>query len=69
MTVLKSEEILAESSKGFEDAVETAVERFAKTVRGLRSAYVNNMSAVVENGKIKTYRVNVQMTFEIENPK
>lgn len=68
MTVLKSEQILSESTKSFEDAIQTAVSRFSRTVRGLRSANVNNMSAVIDGGKIVGYRVNMQMTFEVEGP-
>ena len=52
MAIMKSQQILSESSKSFEDAIETAVERFSKTVRGLRSANVNNMSTVIEDGKV-----------------
>ncbi|KCZ92712.1 dodecin family protein [Hyphomonas johnsonii] len=66
MAIMKSEQIMAESTKSFEDAIQTAVSRFSKTVRGLASANVNNMSTTVKNGKIATYRVNLQMTFEIE---
>lgn len=67
MAVMKSEQILTKSSKSFEDAIQSAVTRFSKTVRGLRSANVNNMSTVIENGKIVSYRVNLQITFEVED--
>ncbi len=67
MAVMKSEQILTESSKSFEDAIQSAVTRFSKTVRGLRSANINNMSAVIEDGKIVSYRVNLQITFEVED--
>tara|TARA_R110001592_G_scaffold106117_4_gene298129 strand:+ start:2173 stop:2403 length:231 start_codon:yes stop_codon:yes gene_type:complete len=66
MAIMKSEQILAESTVSFEDAIQNAVSRFSKTVRGLASANVNNMSTTVKNGKIANYRVNLQMTFEIE---
>lgn len=68
MAIMKSEQVLAESSKSFEDAIEKAVSRFSKTVRGLASANVNNMSTVIKDGKIKKYRVNLQLTFEVEEP-
>ncbi|MEO1015908.1 MAG: dodecin family protein [Pseudomonadota bacterium] len=68
MAIMKSEQILTESSKSFEDAIETAVKRFSKTVRNLRSANVNNLSTVIKNGKVATYRVNLQMTFEVDDP-
>ncbi len=66
MAIMKSEQIMSESTKSFEDAIAVAVDRFAKTVRGLKSANVNNMSTTIKNGKIATYRVNLQMTFEVE---
>ena len=68
MSIMKSEEILAESSKSFEDAIQSAVSRFSKTVRGLASCHVNSMSTTIRNGKIDMYRVNMQMTFEIDAP-
>ena len=69
MAIMKSEQILTESSKSFEDAIQVAVTRFSKTVRGLKSANVNNMSTVIKNGKIAKYRVNLQMTFEVDEPR
>lgn len=67
MAIMKSEQILSESPKSFEDAIQSAVARFSRTVRGLRSANVNNLSTVIENGKIVAYRVNLQITFEVED--
>lgn len=66
MAIMKSEQIMSESKKSFEDAISKAVERFSKTVRGLKSAYVNEMTTTIKNGKVDTYRVNLQMTFEVE---
>jgi flavin-binding protein dodecin len=68
MTILKSEQILSESPKSWQDAAETAVKRFAKTMRNARSAYINDLSAVIEDGKVKAYRVNLQVTFEVDEP-
>lgn len=69
MAIMKSEQILSESKKGFEDAIESAVTRFTKTVKGLASCYVNDMQVTIKNGKIDKYRVNLQMTFEVAEPK
>lgn len=68
MSIMKSEQIMSESSKSFEDAIQTAVTRFSKTVRGLASCHVNSMSTTIKNGKIDKYRVNMQMTFKVEGP-
>jgi len=69
MAIMKSEQIMSESKKSFEDAIQVAVTRFSKTVRNLRSANVNNMSTVVDKGKVVMYRVNLQMTFEVGEPR
>lgn len=66
MAIMKSEEIMSESTKSFEDAIETAVSRFSKTVRGLASVHVNSMGTTIKDGKIDKYRVNMQMTFEVD---
>ena len=66
MAILKSEQILAESSKSFEDAIQTAVSRFSQTVRGLASCHINSMSTTIKDGRIDMYRVNMQMTFQVD---
>ena len=65
MTVLKVIEIMASSEKGWEDAARIAVENAGKTVKGIKSVYVKDMSAVVKDNKITEFRVNVKITFEV----
>ncbi len=67
MSALKVIEILTESDKSWEDAAQKAVTQVSKTVRDVRSVYMHDMEATVENGKIKTYRVNARVTFALEN--
>ncbi len=66
MAIMKSVQIMSESTKSFEDAIETAVDRMANSVNHVRSANVNNQSVVVKGGKITNYRVNLQITFEVK---
>jgi dodecin len=67
MSVLKVIELLAHSSSSWEDAAQNAVTHAAQSLRNIRSVNVNNMSATVdEKGKIKEYRVNVKISFEVE---
>ncbi|MEE9272850.1 MAG: dodecin family protein [Robiginitomaculum sp.] len=66
MAIMKSVQIMSESSKSFEDAIETAVSRMSNSVNHVRSANVNNQSVVVKSGKITKYRVNLQITFEVK---
>lgn len=65
MAVLKVIEVLANSTKGWEDAAKQAVEQASQSVKNIRSVYINEQSATVENGKIAQYRVNVKITFEV----
>jgi flavin-binding protein dodecin len=65
MSVLKVIEILAQSEKGWEDATKNAVKSAAKSLKNIRSVYVQDLSAVVEDDKVTEYRVNVKITFEV----
>ncbi|MBE0668405.1 MAG: dodecin domain-containing protein, partial [Bacteroidales bacterium] len=58
-------EILASSPKGWEDATTEAVKSASKTVKGIRSVYIKEQSAVVTDNKITEYRVNAKITFEV----
>ena len=66
MAMLKVIEVLAESDKSWEDAAKQAVMDASKTVRGIKSIYVKNLEATVENGQIKTYRINANISFVLE---
>jgi len=66
MAVLKVIEVLANSEKGWEDAAKNAVAQASKSVKNIRSVYLNEQSASVEDGKITDYRVNVKITFEVK---
>lgn len=66
MAVLKVIEILANSNKSWEDAANQAVAEASKSVKNIKSVYINEQSATVEDGKIANYRVNVKITFEVK---
>lgn len=67
MAIMKSIEVMSESAKSFEDAIENAIERTAKSVDGIKSAYVNSQSVTVKDGKVDKFRVNVNITFEVKD--
>ena len=66
MAILKVIEVLAESDQSWEHAAQSAVEDAGKTLRGIRSIYVENFQATVRDGKIDKYRVNAKVTFEVD---
>jgi flavin-binding protein dodecin len=66
-TVLKTIEIMGESPTSWEDAVQDVVTAAAKTVKGIKSVWVKDMSAEVGgDGKLNAYRVNCKITFEVK---
>ncbi len=66
MAVLKVIELMCDSSKSWEDATAKGIAKAAKTLKGIKSAHVQNQSVTVSNGKIATYRVNLKLSFEIQ---
>ncbi len=66
MAVLKVIELLANSDKSWEDAAQNAVKHASKTVQNIRSVYVKNLNLTVgPDGNVAEYRMNVKITFEV----
>ena len=65
MSVLKVIEVLGNSTVSFEDAVNNVIKEASKTVKNIKSVYVNDMQVTVNNNQIKEYRVNTKVTFRI----
>jgi flavin-binding protein dodecin len=64
MAIVKVIEVLAEG-KSIEAAMESAVNEASETVRDIKSVYLENLQAIVENGKITKYRVNAKISFVV----
>jgi flavin-binding protein dodecin len=64
--VVKVIELLSQSPKSWEDAAQGVVEEAAKTLRNVRSVYIKEFTAEVDNGKVTNYRVNAKVTFDLE---
>ncbi|MFM2423237.1 MAG: hypothetical protein RL291_1767 [Pseudomonadota bacterium] len=66
MAVMKVIELMAESSKSWEDAAQTAVNKASKSLKGIKSVWIQDQSAAVDSkGKITSYRVTCKVTFEV----
>ena len=66
MSVARVTELSATSETGFEDAINEAVARATKTLRGVEGAWVKDQNVMIENGNIVSYKVNVEITFMLE---
>jgi len=66
MSIARVTELSATSQTGFEDAINQAVARATKTLRGVEGAWVKDQNVLIEDGNITGYKVNVEITFMLE---
>jgi dodecin len=64
--VVKVIEVLAESNKSWEDATVQALRKASKTLKNIKSIYIKELEAKVENNKIMQYRINGKISFTLD---
>ena len=68
MSVARITEIKAASKKSFEDAVQQGVSRARKTLKNVKSAWVQDQEVILDSkGKIAEYRVSMKVTFILKD--
>lgn len=67
MSVAKVTEIIASSSKSFDDAVQKGIKRANKTLKDVRGAWIADQKITVEKGEITEYRVTMRVTFVLKD--
>lgn len=67
MAVARVTEIIASSNKSFEDAVNQGIARANRTLRNVTGAWVQDQKVKVSGGNITEYRVNLKVTFILED--
>jgi flavin-binding protein dodecin len=66
MPVARVTEMSAISDQSFEDAINMAVNRATSTLRNVESAWVKDMNVEIQDNRITGYKVNVAITFVLE---
>ena len=66
MSVARVTELSATSEQSFEDAINMAVNRATQTLRNVESAWVKDQNVLIENNSIQGYKVNLAITFVLE---
>lgn len=64
--MLKVIEVLAESETSWEDAANQAIAKASRSVHGIKSIYIKDFEAKVEDNRIVRYRINAKITFELD---
>ncbi len=67
MSVARVTEITSSSTESFEDAIETGIARACKTLKNVKGAWVQEQTLDVEGDRISAYRVNMKVTFVLED--
>jgi flavin-binding protein dodecin len=67
MSVARITELSATSQTSFEDAIQEAVTRATQTLRGVEGAWIKDQNVLIENGSITGYKVNLEVTFVLED--
>ncbi len=67
MAILKVIEVLGYSEKSWDHAAQEMIKDAAKTIKGIESIYISEMSAKVDNNQITQYRINGKITFRVNN--
>ncbi|PWT85288.1 MAG: dodecin domain-containing protein [Blastocatellia bacterium] len=66
MSVARVVEISSTSPKSFEDAITQGISRANQTLRNVKSAWVKEQEAEVNDGKVIAYKVNLKVTFVLD---
>jgi len=66
MSVAKTSEITASSSKSFEDAVRKGIRKMSETVDKIEGAWIKEQKVVVDDGEVSAYRVTMKVTFIVK---
>ncbi len=67
MSVAKVSELISESPKSFEDAINQGIARAHKTLRNVSGAWVESQKVTIRDGKIVNYRVFLKVTFVLDD--
>lgn len=68
MSVARVTEITSTSPTSFEDAIQKGLERATKTLRHVEGAWVKEQEVRMRDGQITDYKVNLKVTFMLEDP-
>ena len=67
MSIAKVTEVTASSTVSFEDALKQGIARADKTLNKIEGAWIQEQKVVVRNGEVAEYRVNMKVTFVLED--
>jgi flavin-binding protein dodecin len=67
MSVARVTELSVTSETSFEDAIREGISRATSTLRGVEGAWIKDMNVLIEDGNITGFKVNMEVTFVLED--
>jgi flavin-binding protein dodecin len=67
MTVASVTELSAAHPDSFEAAIKEGIDRANKTLRNVQGCWVKDQNILIEDGNIRAYKVNMLITFVLED--
>jgi flavin-binding protein dodecin len=67
MSVAKIIELSCQSERSFEDAIQQGIQRAMSSLRGVSGAWVKEQQVSIDNGRVTGYRVNLVVTFLLDD--
>ena len=65
MSIARVTEVTSSSTKSLEDAIEIGVNRAVRTLQNVEGVWIKEQKIVIEDGRVASYRVNMQVTFTL----
>jgi dodecin len=66
MAIAKTIEIIAASTTGVEDAVQTGIAKVGATVNNIEGVWVKDVKGVVRDNRVAEWRVTMAVTFLVD---
>ena len=66
MAIAKVVEVNSSSTKSFEDAIQTGIQKVTETIKNVQGAWINEQKVVIKENKITEYRVNLKIRWCIK---
>ena len=67
MSVARTTEVSASSSKSFEDAIRKGIKRFSKTINNVEGAWIKEQKVLIKDGDVTEFRVTMKVSFVLED--
>jgi len=67
MSVARVTELSARSERSFQDAIDEGIARANKTLRNVKGAWIKEQHVEVNDGRVVAYRVNLLVTFVLDD--